>query len=151
MIRISTNDVIVRHIRLRRGATEDSSCCGSNIEFGAGAQNVIVDHVSMSWSRGDQIEMASGSNITIQNSIISESLPAMEQPVNPNQSEETIEEETTELEDTELEITGERTADLTSLPTTPPQGVSLIRNLFAQSANQNPQLLSNQSLSLIHI
>jgi len=130
LIRINTNDVIVRHIRLRRGSTEDSSCCGSNIEFGPAAQNVIVDHVSMSWSRGDQIQIASGSNITIQNSIISESLPVMEQPVNPNQEEETPE---------------ERVANLTSLPATPPQGVSLIRNLFAQSANQNPELLGNQA------
>ena len=88
LIRVDTNDVIVRHIRLRRGATEDSSCCGKNIEFGPAAENVIIDHVSMSWTRGDQIALESGRNITIQNSIISESLPVMEQPINPNREEE---------------------------------------------------------------
>ncbi len=145
LIRVDTNDVIVRHIRLRRGATEDSSCCGKNIEFGSAAENVIIDHVSMSWTRGDQIALESGKNITIQNSIIAESLPVMEKPINPNREEETTEEE---LPEAELPVEGlqENGADsLTrSLPTAP-EGVSLIRNLFAQSENQNPELLANQS------
>ncbi len=84
---LNTHDVIVRHLRFRRGKTDaadrDDSLGGNPVG------NIIIDHVSTSWSLDENLSMyrhmyqppAGGQalklptvNITIQNCISSESL-----------------------------------------------------------------------------
>jgi len=86
-VEIETHDAIVRHLRFRRGETDpadrDDSLGGNPVG------NVIIDHVSTSWSLDENLSMyrhmyrppGGGAdlklptvNITIQNSISSESL-----------------------------------------------------------------------------
>ncbi len=88
-VEIETHDVVIRHLRFRRGNTDpadrDDSLGGNPVG------NIMVDHVSTSWSLDENISMyrhmydhdgdpATPSkklptvNITIQNSISSESL-----------------------------------------------------------------------------
>ena len=86
-VQLDTHDVIVRHMRFRRGKTEaadrDDSFGGNPIG------NIMIDHVSASWSLDENISMyrhmyrpPGGDkdlklptvNVTIQNSISSESL-----------------------------------------------------------------------------
>jgi len=86
-VELNTHDVIVRHLRFRRGKTDpadrDDSLGGHPVG------NIMIDHVSASWSLDENFSMyrhmdqpAGGGpeqklptvNITIQNSISSESL-----------------------------------------------------------------------------
>lgn len=86
-VQLDTHDVVVRHMRFRRGKTEaadrDDSFGGNPVG------NIMIDHVSASWSLDENISMyrhmyrPPGSdkdlklptvNVTIQNSISSESL-----------------------------------------------------------------------------
>jgi hypothetical protein len=86
-VQLDTHDVIVRHMRFRRGKTDaadrDDSFGGNPVG------NIMIDHVSASWSLDENISMyrhmytppAGGPaqklptvNVTIQNSISSESL-----------------------------------------------------------------------------
>ena len=86
-VEIDTHDVIIRHMRFRRGATwvgdRNDSLGGNPIG------NIMIDHVSASWGLDENMSMyrhmyqpADGSkeqklptvNITIQNSIFSEAL-----------------------------------------------------------------------------
>lgn len=86
-VQLDTHDVVVRHMRFRRGKTEaadrDDSFGGNPIG------NIMIDHVSASWSLDENISMyrhmyrpTGGDkdlklptvNVTIQNSISSESL-----------------------------------------------------------------------------
>jgi len=86
-VQLDTHDVVVRHMRFRRGKTEaadrDDSFGGNPVG------NIMIDHVSASWSLDENISMyrhmyrPPGAdkdlklptvNVTIQNSISSESL-----------------------------------------------------------------------------
>jgi len=86
-VELNTHDIVVRHMRFRRGKTEaadrDDSFGGNPVG------NLIIDHVSASWSLDENISMyrhmyrpPGGEkdlklptvNVTIQNSISSESL-----------------------------------------------------------------------------
>nr|WP_281635483.1 polysaccharide lyase [Flavobacterium marginilacus] len=88
-LEIDTHDVIIRHMRFRRGATEvtrrDDALGGNPMG------NIIVDHCSMSWGLDENIslyrhqfqandksklEKLPACNITIQNTISSEGLDA---------------------------------------------------------------------------
>jgi pectate lyase len=81
-ISISTHDVIVRGMRFRMGdelagaAPEARSGLSIGGPDGAGepARNVIVDHCSISWAPGENVAVALAEDVTIQWSIISESL-----------------------------------------------------------------------------
>ncbi len=75
-LRVRTNDVIVRYIRSRPG-TKVENGRALTVSHGTDAYNVIVDHVSMSWS-GDEIYISweDTHDITVQWSNMSESLPA---------------------------------------------------------------------------
>jgi pectate lyase len=75
MIFVQTHDVIIRYIRLRPGPTSTVSCCGSGIEASSGSSNVIVDHVSISWSVDQNANVWYDShNVTYQWDIIAEPL-----------------------------------------------------------------------------
>lgn len=67
------NNVICRYLRIRMGAVGDSGkdACGI-----ANGSNMIFDHVSVAWGRDETFSISgeNPSNITIQNSIISQGL-----------------------------------------------------------------------------
>ncbi len=79
---IRTSEVIIKHLAIRPGvgAGDDSDCvrivaASSNLHI----QNVIMDHLSLSWSRDENIGMAAGvtnsvRNVTVQNCLIAEPL-----------------------------------------------------------------------------
>ncbi len=86
-VELETHDIIIRHMRFRRGATDATD---RNDSFGGNPiGNVMIDHVSASWGLDENMSMyrhmyqpPDGSkeqklptvNITIQNSIFSEAL-----------------------------------------------------------------------------
>ena len=71
MLSIDADEVIIRYIRVRLGdATEsDADAIGSR-----GHKNIILDHVSASWSVDETISIYHCENVTVQWCLISESL-----------------------------------------------------------------------------
>jgi pectate lyase len=67
----NANNVIVRYMRFRHGLTPNQNRDGITINEGS---NQIFDHVSVSWGRDVNFSINSSTNITVQNSIISEGL-----------------------------------------------------------------------------
>lgn len=65
MLRISGDDVVLRHLRFRRGNTESSGDC---INLDSGCLNAILDHVSIQFSTDENISSFSSppENITMQ-------------------------------------------------------------------------------------
>ena len=68
---IKTNDVILRNVRFRLG---DKTRQESDTLWIDGAKNVIVDHVSSSWSVDESLSVSSSDNVTVQWCFITESL-----------------------------------------------------------------------------
>lgn len=82
VLTISTHDVVVRYLKLRRGDTKQS---GDNINILAPAHDVVIDRVSLSWATDESVtiwtfeqkaanEAQGVYNVSFQNSIIGESL-----------------------------------------------------------------------------
>ncbi|MCW6006798.1 hypothetical protein K1W54_19735 [Micromonospora sp. CPCC 205371] len=67
----NADNVIVRYMRFRHGLTPSQNRDGITINEGS---NQIFDHVSVSWGRDENFSINSSTNITVQNSIISEGL-----------------------------------------------------------------------------
>lgn len=91
-IALNTHDVIIRYVRFRPGpggfggvATKAGSADG----FRIGANNIILDHVSLSWGTDETLDInGSGvKNLTIQYSTISEALNCVPPPYNHSASE----------------------------------------------------------------
>jgi hypothetical protein len=70
-VSVPGKNVIVRYVRFRGGIAESPKVSSFNI---SDANHVILDHASVEWGRWDNIQAARSSYITIQNSIIGESL-----------------------------------------------------------------------------
>jgi len=68
---ISADEVIIRYIRVRLG---DESGEASDAISSRYTNNLILDHVSASWSIDETMSIYHGTNVTVQWSIISESL-----------------------------------------------------------------------------
>ncbi|MFW6279054.1 MAG: hypothetical protein ACOC2G_02585 [Bacillota bacterium] len=68
---VNTNDVIVRSLRSRLG--EEEGWEGDSFEV-SGGENVVVDRVSASWSTDETLSVVNSDRVTVQRSIISESL-----------------------------------------------------------------------------
>tara|TARA_R110001599_G_scaffold323327_3_gene534752 strand:+ start:1968 stop:4463 length:2496 start_codon:yes stop_codon:yes gene_type:complete len=68
---ISADDVIVRYIRVRLGAESGES---ADAITGMYHKNLMIDHVSASWSVDETVSVYHGENVTLQWSVISESL-----------------------------------------------------------------------------
>ena len=79
---IETHDVVLRYLKYRRG---ESRLSGDNLDIRDPSYNVIVDHVSFSWSTDESIEVwsyeeadaenaAGVQRVSIQNSIVTESI-----------------------------------------------------------------------------
>jgi pectate lyase len=67
----NADNVIVRYMRFRHGLTPNQNRDGITVNEGS---NQIFDHVSVSWGRDENFSVNSSTNITVQNSIISEGL-----------------------------------------------------------------------------
>jgi len=75
LLRIVTSDVVVRHLRLRRGATylaaaPSGTCCGDSVAALAGTDRLILDHVSVGFATDENVDLYQARNVTIQDSII---------------------------------------------------------------------------------
>jgi hypothetical protein len=68
---ISANEVIIRHIRARLGGESGSD---SDAVSSRSTKNIILDHVSASWSVDETMSIYRCENITVQWCIISESM-----------------------------------------------------------------------------
>jgi hypothetical protein len=120
-----THDALVQHLRFRVGdranGTEPENRDGLKISpsTGSSVYNVVVDHCSISWAIDENLEIyeiagADLHDITVSNSIISESLYDSLHPEGPH---------------SKGVIVGKNT-----------ERVSLIRNLFAHNYDRNPLL-----------
>lgn len=74
MLRVFTHDVIIRHLRFRRGPSTNGGECNADAIALLGADRVIVDHVSASWTTDQIMTLWPATNATIQESIMSEAL-----------------------------------------------------------------------------
>ncbi len=76
----SNNNVILRYMTFRKGTTGGGTDAldfagGGDAASGAVATNMIVDHVSTSWSTDEDLSLDdANTNVTVQNSIIADSL-----------------------------------------------------------------------------
>jgi pectate lyase len=82
-VQIVADDIILQHLRIRPGVgafatyrSNGTSLDGLTI-FGS---NIVLDHLSISWGTDENLDIYSGQNITIQNSIISEALNCVPEP-----------------------------------------------------------------------
>lgn len=75
-ISIDTNEVIVRHIRIRPGTSVDA------LNVRNGAKNVIIDHVSATWAGDETISASNSSDFTLQWSMVAEPLNCYNHPEN---------------------------------------------------------------------
>lgn len=74
IMNINASDVIIRHVRFRRGATAlaaypSGTCCGDTVQISG--QRVILDHVTLSFGTDENLELYQANDVTVQNSIIS--------------------------------------------------------------------------------
>jgi pectate lyase len=67
----NATNVIVRYMRFRHGLTPNQNRDSITINEGS---NQIFDHVSVSWGRDENFSINNSTNVTVQNSIISEGL-----------------------------------------------------------------------------
>ncbi|WFU51037.1 pectate lyase [Sinorhizobium terangae] len=74
-IEIVTNDVIIRHVRLRAGPHTRKACCSGSLGmYTEAARNIMLDHISASWGSDETIDSEDASNFTWQWGITSEPL-----------------------------------------------------------------------------
>lgn len=64
-------NIIIRYVRMRGSIKMNEKKCTFTCD---GADNVILDHCSISWGRWDNVHITNSSNITWQNCIISEGI-----------------------------------------------------------------------------
>jgi hypothetical protein len=74
-IEIRTNDVIIRHLRLRPGPHSVEACCSGALGmYSAGARDIMLDHISASWGSDETIDSEDASNFTFQWGLVGEPL-----------------------------------------------------------------------------
>jgi pectate lyase len=74
-LQIFTNDVIVRHLRIRPGPHAVASCCSGALGlYSLGATNIMLDHISASWGSDETVDSEDATNFTWQWGIASEPL-----------------------------------------------------------------------------
>ena len=74
-IEIVTNDVIIRHIRLRPGPHTVKACCSGGLGmYSSSAKDIMLDHISASWGSDETIDSEEASDFTWQWGIASEPL-----------------------------------------------------------------------------
>jgi len=73
-VTISANNVILRYLRFRMGQERVTTADGADVLGSRRYKNIIIDHCSFSWSTDECVSLYEGENITLQWSIIAESL-----------------------------------------------------------------------------
>lgn len=74
-VRVSAGNVIIRYLRFRLGDKNQAASNGNGDGLeGVGAQRVIIDHCSISWSNDEACTFYNGDYVTLQWNIISEPL-----------------------------------------------------------------------------
>jgi pectate lyase len=74
-IEIVTNDVIIRHIRLRPGPHKVPACCSGALGmYSAAATRIMLDHISASWGSDETIDSEGATNFTFQWGLVGEPL-----------------------------------------------------------------------------
>jgi pectate lyase len=129
VLAITTHDVVVRHLRLRRGATSlsaapDGTCCGDAVVL-TGAERVILDHVSVGFATDENVDVYGSRDVTVQDSIIAYGLRHSTH--------------------TDTAKDPEDHHSMGALVGAGSTRVSFIRNLFAFNLNRNPRLQSGIS------
>lgn len=107
---VNDDNVIIRGLRFRIGPA-GIECCGDNLRV-SNANNVVIDHCSLSWSIDESLSITGSSNVTISNSIISESLENATHQEGPHSKA--------------VLVSGGATR------------ISFFNNLFAHNADRNP-------------
>ena len=78
-ISAAAHDIVIRYLRLRNGSGEANGSGHDNISINAG-YNIIIDHVSMSWSSDENLSIYKKSknrsvyDVTVQRSLLAEGL-----------------------------------------------------------------------------
>jgi pectate lyase len=123
---IRTHDVVLRHLRIRPGATPVSGENSDALTIATpAAHDVIVDHCSLSWATDENVDISWGANnVTIQNSIVAEGLKDAPTVVGPSGGYGML--------ITEGDPNGNHTGRIT-----------LHHNLFAHNWYRNPQISTN--------
>jgi pectate lyase len=70
-LQIDADDVVIRYIRVRLGGESGSDTDAIESRY---RRNIILDHVSASWSVDEAVSLYHGENVTVQWSLIAESL-----------------------------------------------------------------------------
>lgn len=74
-LKILTNDVIIRHIRVRPGPHMVSSCCSGALGlYTPAARNIMLDHISASWGSDETIDSEYANDFTWQWGLVGEPL-----------------------------------------------------------------------------
>ena len=121
LFRINRDDVVIRHVRFRRGPAPGD---GDSVQI-LNAQRVMLDHVSISFGKDENLGISTGSgNITIQHSIIAEG----------------------------LRYAGHSKGlhSMGSLAYTDRSGVTFWRNLFAHNNERNPRINVNGTADVVN-
>ncbi len=72
---ILTNDVIIRHIRLRPGPHSIRACCAGALGlYTSNARDIMLDHISASWGSDETIDSEGARNFTWQWGLVAEPL-----------------------------------------------------------------------------
>lgn len=78
---VATNDVLLRHLRIRPGNSGAIDAENNDALQINGARNVVVDHVSMSWSEDEVVQVWEGSSdVTLSWCLFSEALNKSRHP-----------------------------------------------------------------------
>jgi hypothetical protein len=160
VIEIDTHDVVIRYLRLRPGPlTPNPACTAPNavppppsvpptagtclpannigaVSLQENASNIVIDHVSMSWSSDEIVEYQGATDVTVQWSILSEGMNYHENcslypPPHPFQC-------------TSFSGTGTITGDsATALAGEETKRLSFHHNAFAHNSARNPQVTNH--------
>ena len=114
LLRLNRDNVILRHVRLRRGAGSVDSAESNDVLQIRSARDIIVDHVSASWGVDENVAINNSSNVTVQWSVIAEGLLRSNHPKGPHGDG--------------MLIYGDG------------QGISIHHNLFIHNNERNPRI-----------
>lgn len=117
----SDGNIIVRHIRFRPGRRVEGDCCG-DAWLAFETSNLIFDHVSASYSSDEMFDFTGTTDVTIQNSILSEPLSEVSGPAAGGKT-----------------VMGANT-----------DRISIYRTLIANSSQRNPLLTPPNGVSTTH-